>query len=259
MNGTDEELISKKITAKSALIALPPIKLSKLRKAANSSNTLELACTAVMTIQGQSPYDLESATVSCSILNSNRVLGLEVDAQRGTMPCASISQATQPDYYMDVEEQGESASNEVPVQFSFSVMSQFNLNIRAVTEDGVAYVPPADAIEVSTSFMRVPSNQTISKPTGVFIPSSSLFKGRPVPFHSLFRPLELAPEQLVLQRVDHSSQLTDTPAEASSSFVHPDVGLYEVVVSFSEKRPQFAAVNSKKVGRLTSNFVLFAD
>jgi hypothetical protein len=148
---------------------------------------------------------------------------------------------------MDVDDQGEAASNATPLQFSFNVMSQFNVIIRTVTEDGVAFVPAPDAIEISTNFMRVPSDQTISKPIGVFIPSASLFKGRPVPFTSLFRPVTATADRLIFERVNAASHPDEAALDASSSFVCPDVGLYEVVISYTEKRAQYAATNSKKV------------
>jgi hypothetical protein len=105
--------------------------------------------------------------------------------------------------------------------------------------------------------MRVPSDQTISKPTGVFIPSASLFKGRPVPPNSLFRPPVATAERLVIERVNTAALPEEAAPEASSSFVCPDVGLYEVVISYTEKRAQYAVANSKKVIFMLSNMSFF--
>jgi hypothetical protein len=236
------ELLAKRSNKGNSVHKFGCLKISKLMGIMPDVNTAALQCNGMFILAGETEErTLKPAVFTLNIVKSNRVIGLDaqllrlgVSGEGDRVPVEFLRPSMADDDAADADGGG------VRKQCVLAIDVRFALSIRAVTENGSAFVPAeADPASFEAAVKFCPFEEPYSAVEEPFLPAGYEFRGRLVNSSSF------------LSRVN-----ADAAAESQDLyFSHNRMdgfmqkGLYELTVSYVEKREgdQYQSKGKKKV------------
>ena len=243
----EHELTAKKSNKGNAIHKLNNLKISKVLDLISDTNAreVELQCNGSFLLRGETEdRKLKPAIIALRIIKSNRVVGVHAKLVRNAsvegvcedIPCLRNS--------MEVDDGNQTTDLAGKKQFKVSVNGSFDIAIQPVTEDGVGFVPSVDSFGVTAKFCKYET--PFDESDDPYLPSDYVMHGNNVNAAALFSRIERSDDTPSLGRYFRYDGVLGEEQSADGVM---NVGLYEIIVSYTEMREgsQYQPKGKKKV------------